>query len=254
MTTGGADISTNGSGEERRVDFVALHLPQFHPIPVNDAAWGTGFTEWTSVRRGRRLFPWHYQPHRPGELGWYDLRSSETRSTQTRMAADAGLSAFCFYHYWFEGDRPMGEVIDAFFEEDHPIPFMFCWANHSWTRQWTGDRTVILEQRYTSADDSHHARWMAEIMSSDRYFKAKGRPVLLVYDGSVMADQSRFVALLREACHRLGVANPLVGACLNFDEPPDFAQWPFDFAMNWSPNFMLVFSADDRILKAGSPD
>ena len=89
--------------EQSSLRCLAFYLPQFHPIPENDEAWGKGFTEWTNVARTRPTFPGHYQPHFPAELGFYDLRLPEARMAQASLAADNGIDGFIYYHYWFNG-------------------------------------------------------------------------------------------------------------------------------------------------------
>lgn len=187
---------------------IAFYLPQFHPIPENDAWWGEGFTEWTNADKARPLFPGHDQPHVPGELGRYDLRDPAARAAQADLARAHGVEAFCWYHYWFAGkrllERPFGEVL-ASGEPD--FPFCLCWANQTWTGIWHGapDR-VLIAQTYPG-DDDHRAHFDALLpaFADRRHLRVEGKPLFMVYQPSEIPEVERVTDLWRDLASRAGL-------------------------------------------------
>jgi lipopolysaccharide biosynthesis protein len=182
------------------VTSIALYLPQFHPVAENDEWWGPGFSEWTNVARARPLFPGHYQPHLPGELGFYDLRAGETRAAQAALARQHGITAFCFWHYWFAGRRMLERPVDEWVACGEPdFPFCLGWANETWGGRWVGaTRDVLIEQTYPGDDDHRrHFDALLEAFHDPRYLRVDGRPFFLLYRPTQLPDLDRFVDLWR---------------------------------------------------------
>jgi lipopolysaccharide biosynthesis protein len=217
---------------------VAFYLPQFHPVPENDAWWGPGFTEWRNVVQARPLFRSHPQPHLPTELGFYDLRVPEVREAQAALAVEHGVSAFCYYHYWFHGRRLLNRPFDEVLASGRPeMGFCLCWANEPWTRNWDGQsQSVLVGQRYSSDDDRNHLRWMAAALDDPRYLRLDGRPVLLVYRVAQLPDPKRTADIWREEAQRLGVGDLLLCRVEAFPEDRgDPAEVGFDAAVEFQP-------------------
>jgi hypothetical protein len=167
------------------LEVVAFFLPQFHPIPENDRWWGPGFTEWMHAAAARPLFDGHLQPRLPADLGFYDLRVPETRRAQWELAAQYGVTALCYWHYWF-GDgvqlltRPVVDLL-----EYPKLPHRYClgWANQTWTGVWHGRGDEILQQqRYPGeADNIKHFNYLLPHFLDERYLTVDRRPVFYFF-------------------------------------------------------------------------
>jgi lipopolysaccharide biosynthesis protein len=228
-----AELPVNTSGQD--VQVIAIHLPQFHPVPENDEWWGRGFTEWTNVTKAKPLFPGHYQPHLPADLGFYDLRLPEARMAQAELAQQYGISAFCYYHYWFTGKRILERPVEDIVRSGEPgLPFCLCWANENWTRTWDGqDREVLLEQNYSTEDDRTHIQSLIPILSDARYLRMDGKPALFIYRADLLPDAAATAAVWREEVRKAGLGELFLGAFVT--RQVDLDRWGFDVAVEFVP-------------------
>jgi hypothetical protein len=218
-----------------------MYLPQFHPIPENDAWWGKGFTEWTNVAQARPLFRGHRQPRLPAELGFYDLRVPETRAAQATLAGDHGIEAFCYWHYWFGGKRLLERPFDEVLASGEPdFPFCLAWANEDWTNDWFSAGKVLQAQPYSPQDDVDHARWLLRAFADDRYVTIAGRPLFLVYRPTHLPEPARTADTIREECSRGGLAEPYLLGMDAFSFGRDFRSMGFDGTVSWEPQHNLL--------------
>ena len=232
----------------------AFYLPQFHPIPENDAWWGKGFTEWRGVVATQSYFPGHTQPLMPSDLGFYDLRVTEVMGQQAAMARDAGIDAFCVYHYWFDGRRVLETPLDRLL--DHPeidFPFYLCWANESWRRNWDGlSGVVLLEQTYAKGFESKLVTDSLPYMRDPRYQRPDGtRPRFVIYRPEDMPDPAASIKRMREAWRDAGIGEVELGAvCFHIEGDNAVKDDLFDFWIEMPPHGIVT--GDDYLF--GGPN
>ncbi len=229
---------------ENNIQVIAFYLPQYYPTPENDAWYGTGFTEWTNVGKAKPLFKGHYQPKVPADLGYYDLRIPEVRAKQAELAKEAGISAFCYYHYWFgngkeELEMPLNEVIRL---KEPDFPFCICWANHSWFKKtWdsstnTLNNQPLVKQEYPGKEDfDNHFYSLLDCFKDNRYYKIDGKNVFVIYHVDEMPDAKLFLDRWQELAAKEGVP------------PFTFLAYADDHARTVHPSYELC----DRIILSG---
>jgi len=183
---------------------IAFYLPQYHPIPENDEWYGKGFTEWTNVAKAKPLFFGHYQPHLPGELGFYDLRLPESRRAQAIMAQDYNISAFCYWTYWFGEGKQLLEmpIWEVYRDKNISLPFCLAWANHSWEKKTWEKREsneIIVEQKYLGEEDYTNFFYkLLPLFRDNRYLRIDGKLFFAIWNPLDNSEIKLFISVWRE--------------------------------------------------------
>lgn len=215
---------------------IAFYLPQFYAFTQNDEWWGKGFTEWRNVSRGTPRFENHYQPRIPRDLGFYDLTNVDTIKAQSELAKQAGIEAFCFYYYWFNGERLMDKPLDLFVDADIDQEFCIMWANENWTRTWDGfDGQVLIQQDYRDEDEDAFIADTARYFNHPRYTMVEGRPLFILYRPGLLPDAQETIARWKRKWEKACGVEPWVLMVQGFgDENP--TEYDLDGAVEFPPH------------------
>ena len=220
------------------MEVIAYYLPQYYPFKENNEWWGNGFTEWTNVGKAKPLFRGHQQPKVPKDLGYYDLRLPEVRERQAELAREAGVTGFCYWHYWFGNgrqllDMPLKEVLRS---GNPDFPFCLGWANESWkAKVWNYNDTskdkLLIEQVYPGRDDIvKHFYSILELIKDKRYIKIDNKPVFVVYKPILLPDAKEFISMFNDLAKENGITEGFyfIGHTLNGAETSRILDLGFD--------------------------
>lgn len=215
---------------------IAFYLPQFYAFEENNAWWGDGFTEWRNVSRGTPRFQGHYQPRIPRDLGFYDLTNVETIKAQSALARSAGINAFCFYYYWFNGKRLMDKPLDLFADTEIEQEFCIMWANENWTRRWDGrENDVLIAQDYELEDEDDFLADTAKYMAHPRYMNVDGKPLFILYRASLVPDTKNTLMRWRKKWNNLLGVEPLIFMVQSYNDR-DPTNFGCDGALEFPPH------------------
>lgn len=231
---------------------VAFYLPQYHPIPENDKAYGKNFTEWVNVKKALPLFENHNQPRIPLENNYYSLLDENTMIEQSKLAKSYGIYGFCYYHYWFKNgkkllEKPLEMMLNT---KEIDIPFMLCWANENWTKHWDGgNNEIIVEQDYGDYDDLiNHIDYLCRFFRDKRYIKIDDKPVLVIYKPEIIPNLKKIVDIIKKRV----IENGLPGIVL-ISQYPDYYfsnrnNDYFDYHIQFQPKFIQDYEVEEKNL------
>ena len=232
------------------VKMISFYLPQYHAIAENNAWWGDGFTEWTNVKPAQPQFLGHYQPHQPGELGFYNLLDPKVQQRQVELAKLYDIGGFCFYFYWFGGKLLLEQPTENYLANSAlDLPFCLCWANENWSRRWDGlDHEILIQQNHSAEDDIAFISHISKYLRDPRYIKVQNKPLVMVYRPKLLPSARATAQRWREWCRENGIGEIYLAYTQSF-EAVDPADYGFDAAIEFPPNNSSPPNVTDTVEK-----
>ena len=116
------------------MEIAAYYFPNYHLDKRNEEYHGPGWTEWELMKCAGVRFPGHRPPRQP-LWGYEDEADPQVMAKKINAAADAGVDAFVFDWYWYDGPYLQRALDEGFLQAENvdKIKFALMFSNHDWT-------------------------------------------------------------------------------------------------------------------------
>jgi hypothetical protein len=184
----------------------AIYFPQFYSTPVNDDAWGKGFSDWLLVGQANFRQSWR---RRMPSRGFYDGSSRAVHAEQVDEALQAGLSGFAVYHYWFYSEQLLDEFERGVLSGNTlsgKDQWFLIWASESWSKRWVGSADLLIDLSRDPTEEmiASHCDHLARCFASPGYVRWRGRPLFVFYNLGYFSYPKKLVDCYRQCLAQLG--------------------------------------------------
>lgn len=181
--------------------------------------------DWNKVENAIPNFIGHHQPHRPADFGTYDVSDPAVRTAQASLAAEYGITGFCYYCQWSPAERLLVPTPAELSSASIPdFPFCVCWENGSIDPlAETAQNQTVAMQRFTPLDCVGFIRALLPVFADARYVRIDGRALLIIAQPLALPDIRSVILAWRTECLHAGERDPYIcwfGTALGADPSP----------------------------------
>jgi len=247
------------------MQIAAYYFPNYHADKRNEEFHGPGWTEWELMKCAGVRFPGHRKPRQP-LWGYEDEADPAVMAKKIDAAADAGIDAFIFDWYWYDGPYLERALNEGFLQAENRnrLKFALMFANHDWM-----DRHPVgyckaaksdLLYAWNNNPENIGKVWeriIEKYLTGEHYWYVDGKPYFSIYQVNRFIIQmggvdgaARALDLLREKVRAAGLPGVHINAVWydNLDNNPQYVcstlEWGKTIGFDSYTSYNCIYATD----------
>lgn len=213
---------------------IAFYEPHFSAASQCSSPWQDS-SAWVWIARAVPQFVGHYQPHLPGDLGFYAPGAAEVIREQVRLARLYGVHGFCFHYYWSPAKTVANRSLQQYMASElHGMPFCICWANEE--SQSHADSSASDMSATLGASEHRDAAFIRDaehVLLHPDYLRIGGRPLLIISRPALVPRLRELLQRWRDYFRESRHGELFLAMLQRDDEDP--REYGFDAAIEFPP-------------------